>query len=186
MGRGERGKEKMTTKKLTEFNQIEMLYNTRLKKDFPKDELRPLDSFKNLWDKEAYECYGLVDGEGILGYAFFVHLSGNYLLDYFAIDSDHRDEGLGSLFLHQLSEILSANCIICEVEHPNSAEAIRRIQFYLRNRYKKTGLESTVLGVNYHILAATENTTEELRAIYTELYHIILPEEMFRTGFEVR
>ena len=185
------------TRRLTDFSQIEILYNCRMKKDFPPDELKPLHMIRRLWTKRAYECFGLFGGNGILGYAFFLRSGKNYLFDYFAIAEERRDEGLGSLFIGQLSDFAQeADCIVAEVEDPEKAldeetrrQRERRLQFYLRNGFRKTQLTSTVFGVDFLILevpAAVEHTDEEVSRIYTELYRNSLPGQLFRTEFEVR
>ena len=130
--------------------------------------------------------------DAILGYAFFVLREKDYLFDYFAIAEERRNEGLGTLFLQQLSEcIRGANCIVGEVEDPDRAGnesdrelQARRLQFYLRSGYRETGLSCKLFGVNYRILevpTAEEHTTEELRTAYTELYRSMLPAVLFLT-----
>ena len=184
------------TQRLTDFSQIAYLYNTRLKRDFPKNELKSLDAMQRSWLRDAYDCYGLVDGNNVLGYAFFVRRGRDYLLDYLAIVEGHRDEGLGSLFIRQLTDcIQGADCVVCEVEDPEKAEdgetrrqRDRRRQFYLKNGYRETELTSTVFGVNYRILeipTGTEHTDEQLCAAYTGLYRSTLPDRFFRTEFKV-
>lgn len=111
------------TKRLTDFSMIEYLYQTKMKNDFGRDELKPLSSIRRSWNKDIYECYGLFDGEKILGYAFFLRQNHSYLLDYYAVDEQHRDEGLGTLFLQQLAEQMkNADMVLCEVEDPDYAE----------------------------------------------------------------
>ena len=186
----------MQIQRLTDFSQVEMLYRTRLKKDFPRSELKPLSGMRHSWEKEAYDCYTLVDGDNTLGYAFFVRLGDNYLFDYLAIVREHRDEGLGSLFLKLLADRLQgAECVVGEVEDPDKATneemrilRERRMQFYLRAGYRRTELTSIVFGVAYRILevpTGKEHTSEELREIYSELYRSILPRTFFQSQFQV-
>ena len=186
----------MVTRQLTDFSQIETLYRERLKRDFPRAELKPLASMRRSWKKNAYECYGLFEEDRILGYAFFVRRDGDYLFDYLAVAEEHRAEGLGTLFLGQLAECLrGADCIVLEVVDPDMAadaeeraERERRMRFYLRSGYRKTELTSKVFGVDYRILevpTGSEHTAEELRSVYTGLYKIILPEPFFHTQFRV-
>ena len=186
----------LKTRRLTDFAQVEALYRSRLKKDFAPNELRPLSSLRRSWEKDAYDCRALFDGEEILGYAFFVRLGNNYLLDYFGIAEGRRDEGLGSLFLQQLAEILkNADCVVCEVEDPDRTENAeeretreRRLQFYMRAGYLPTELRSVVFGAEYRLLeapAGRAHTTEELREIYTALARSILSAFFFRTQFRV-
>lgn len=186
----------MSIRRLTDFAQIEAIYQTRMKRDFARNELRPLASLRRSWQRDAYECYGLFEGEDLLGYAFFVRLGGNYLFDYLAIADGHRDEGLGSRFLRELAACLAgADCVVGEVEDPDRASddetralRERRLRFYLRSGYRKTELTSRVFGADYRILevpTGKTHTTEQLRAVYTELYRNILPGLFFRTQFRV-
>ncbi len=181
-------------RRLTDFPQVEILYKSRLKQDFARNELKPLSSMRRLWEKGAYDCYGLFDGDELLGYAFLVRLGKNCLLDYFAIADGCRNRGFGSVFLRRLTACLSdTDCTIVEVEDPDKApeEAARvlrerRLQFYLRCGYLKTDLTSVVFGADYRILeapAAAPHTAEELRSVYTELYRNIFPPLFFRTQF---
>ena len=192
----ETGQDKPVARQLTDFAQVEALYEERLKKDFVRSELRPLSSMRRSWERGAYDCYGLFDGDEILGYAFFVRLGNNYLLDYLAIAEERRDEGLGSAFLRRLADgMKEANCMVVEVEDPDRAgdaesRAIRerRLQFYLRNGYRDTELRSVVFGVAYRILevpTAGTYTTGELREVYRELYRSILPGRFFHTQFHI-
>ena len=187
----ETGQDKPVARQLTDFAQVEALYEERLKKDFVRSELRPLSSMRRSWERSAYDCYGLFDGDEILGYAFFVRLGNNYLLDYLAIAEERRDEGLGSAFLRRLADgMKEANCMVVEVEDPDRAgdaesRAIRerRLQFYLRNGYRDTELRSVVFGVAYRILevpTAGTHPTGELREVYRELYRSILPGRCLR------
>ena len=57
--------DKLSTRRLTEFAQVETLYKTRLKKDFARNERKPLSSMRRAWERDAYDCYGLFDGEEI-------------------------------------------------------------------------------------------------------------------------
>ena len=60
------------TKRVTDFSQIAEIYKTRMKEDFPRNELKPLVAIKAAWEQERYDVYFLVRDEDILGYACFV------------------------------------------------------------------------------------------------------------------
>ena len=186
----------MITRRLTAFSQVEKLYRSRLKEDFPPEELKPLESMRRSWRKGAYDCYGLFDGDDILGYAFFVRRDRDLLLDYFAIAKERRDRGFGSLFLRQLADhIRGADCALCEVQDPDKAESVeerngreRRLQFYLRSGFRKTELTSVLFGVNYRILempGTQAHSLQQIREAYTELYRSTLLEKLFLTKFQV-
>ncbi len=166
-------------RRLTDFAQIRTLYRSRMKKDFAPNELKPLSAMRRLWRKNAYDCYGLFDGEEILGYAFFVCVGKDRLLDYLAVAEGCRGKGRGSAFLNALAGFLAdADCVVCEVEDPDKAAdgdertlRRRRLRFYLRGGYLDTGLTAAVFGADYRILeaptASSPHTAQTLRAVYT-------------------
>ena len=118
---------RMEIRQLSDFKDVEEIYHSRMREDFPFNELHPLFVMRKLWDAGSYLCLGLYDGPELLGYAFFVRLQDDekifYLFDYLAISKDHRDEGLGSFFLKHLpSHIPSPACVIVEIEDPRKAK----------------------------------------------------------------
>ncbi len=186
----------VTVRLLTDFRTVEILYKTRMKKDFPPDELKPLSAIRRLWQDNAYDCCVLSDGEKILGYAFFVRRDRNYLLDYLAVSEECRGEGVGTLFLKLLSECLGdAEYVVAEIEDPDKAEdeetrmlRERRMQFYVRSGFHITKLVSRIYGVDYRVVEMpvnTVHTTEEIRTVYTELYGNMLPKAFYSAYFRV-
>ena len=179
-------------KRITDFSQVEELYRQQMKKDFPRNELRPLSTLRRSWEREEYDGYVLMEEGEILGYAFFVRMGRYYLLDYLAIAEECREQGYGSLFLQKLS-IPGAECVICEVENPDKGgkdqkQLERRMDFYLRNGYRKTGVTSCVFRVDYRILEVTTtgcHADEEITAFYTEVYRKLLPEPFYSMNFRV-
>ena len=113
----------LAVRRLTDFEQIRLLYHSRLKKDFARSELKPLSSMRRLWEQDAYDCYGLFDGEEILGYAFFARLGETWLFDYLAISDERRGRGLGSLFLRELSACFADGEIIRAVSDIQAGDA---------------------------------------------------------------
>lgn len=164
---------KYRTERVSDFSQIEQIYHSRMKDDFAEDELKPLFVIRKAWDENKYEAFFLV-GEGrILGYAFYVKMNRIFLLDYFAIEKDQRNQGLGSIFLNRMADWLKeADCMIVEAEDPESAQSEdekklreRRNGFYLRNGFRMSEIKARVYGVDYRILEnsdGTVHTTDEL------------------------
>ena len=179
-----------------DFACVADIYKTRLTKDFIRSERKPLSAIRRLWEREEYEAFLLMRGGETLGYAFFARNGKNYLFDYLAIAEEHRDEGLGTLFLQKLGDCFDdAACILGEVEDPDKAADAeeralreRRMQFYLRSGYRKTGVTARVFGVDFRLLevpCGREHTDGEVRAVYTELYRSIFPPLIFRTQFSL-
>ena len=79
--------------------QIRALYRERMKQDFPPDELKPLAIIEKALARDEYVCYGAVNGNDILAYAYFVKLKEQgkpyALFDYYAVRQDIRDRGVG-------------------------------------------------------------------------------------------
>lgn len=185
-----------TIKRATDLSEIEHIYNSYMTRDFIPDELKPMISIRKAWERNAYEALLLLSEDIVLGYALFVRLDRDYLLDYFAIAEEYRNMGLGTVFLKQFSDFIhDADCIVAEIEDTERAEdekdketRHKRQLFYLRCGYRETGVKSKVFGVNYCILEAPsvrEHSQTEIRSIYTALYQSILPETFFRSEFQI-
>lgn len=177
--------------KLLSAAEVRQVFHDRLQKDFPPDEVKPVAVILNAMALGKYACYGWMQERTLLGYAFFVKTGTDYLLDYFAIHPDYRQMGYGSAFLaHMAKHFCSLSSLIAEVENPNLAESeveaiIRRnrLQFYLRNGFRKTMAASNTFGVDYWLLELTNcgtHSKEETHRIYWEHYHAMLPDAVCR------
>lgn len=105
-------------------SQVEEIYKTKMQEDFPADEIKPLKAILKGIDKGIYEPCGLFEDSELIGYAFFVKLGSDYLLDYLAVHSDMRNKGVGSTAVMLIANNLKdADNVIVEVEDPDYAEA---------------------------------------------------------------
>lgn len=174
-------------------SQIKDIYKTRLVKDFPRDEVRPLSRILGSLSKGEYVAFGLNKNEEILGYAFCVKLGERYLLDYFAIRDDVRDSGYGSEFLRLIKETLDdAECFICEVESPEDTNDMldkevreKRYDFYIRNGFTDTKAVFRTFGVCFNILELPLKKThvrDEAAEFYCEFYGKMLPKLMYKVN----
>lgn len=168
--------------------QIEKVYQQYIVFDFPDDERKPLDVMLMAFDKGHYLCYGLMENDALVGYAFFVQNGQDYLLDYFAVAAKRRGAGLGSAFLGLLQEkFRNASSVIAEVENPGncSEQDLRhkRLGFYLRNGFVNTQVQAWTFGVDYLLIELPVGRTheaEEIRGLYRKLYRTTLPEPIFQ------
>ena len=173
------------------LEQIRALYAQRLKRDFPPDELKPLERIERGLERGEYVCYGALEGKDVLAYAFFVISKRWALFDYFAVKRERRDRGIGSRFIRRLIEgpLAEMDCVLLEVDDPDLAtdpgEAAlreRRLAFYLRNGLVDTGVRAEVYRVGYRVLAlpiGERLPPERVRDVYGALYHIVLPQRLF-------
>lgn len=186
----------MQIRELTEEAEIEHIYHDRMEQDFPPNELKPLSSILRAWEAGKYYCYVLETDAEILGYAYFARNGCSYLLDYLAIAGEHRDQGLGTVFLSRLADCFqTADCILVEAEDPDAAQnqqdaelRERRLKFYRQCGYRLTDVKTSVFGADYRILEVPTgkvHTAEETAAIYAEIYRTILPDRFYRSEFGI-
>lgn len=170
--------------------QVREIYNSRMKEDFPPNELRPYHSIEQLTQEGLYFSLGYFDDENLLAYALFAKPrdSNGALLDYYAVSAEARGTGIGSKFLsgfHAVLEPHHVTHILLEVEAPvateDSAEKEireRRVRFYKRCLCKMSDVRTVLFGVDYQVMYLSfdgriipdKAISEELRS----MYHLIL------------
>ncbi len=182
-----------------ETQEICSVYQQYLVNDFLPEERKPLDRILTALQEQKYWCFGCFEGDTLVAYAFFVGQMQEgkryFLLDYFAVIDGRRGEGIGSQFLRLLQDsIRIANVMICEVNLPspdNAAEMQeyhRRMTFYERGGFVKTGVTTKAFGVPYVLLEYLQgkpHTAEKIREAYGELYRIVLPETLYQTQIQI-
>lgn len=178
--------------------QVKIIYNERMKEDFPPDELKPLAMIYKAMDANIYFCYGLTEADEILGYIFLVKQkeTEDYLIDYIAIDKRKRNQGLGAILIKELGDLLKdADSVIGEVENPALATEKeqhvlqkRRYDFYMRNGLIDTEVYVTCFGVPFIILevdCGKKHSKEEIKLLYQAHYQLLLPREMYEKNIRV-
>lgn len=151
----------MKLKRLTEIQMLE-IYKTYMTIDFPLDELKSFELISKLVKNNIYFAFGLFEEDKLFAYAFLTKSSdGHYLLlDYFAVCSDVRGKGIGSLCLSLLKDECKAyDGIFIEVENAqyagNEEEKIvrsKRIAFYEQNGAEFTDILCRLFGVEMNIM----------------------------------
>ena len=100
------------------------------------------------------------------------------------------------IFLKHLADCFpDAACIVGEVEDPDKALTAdereirkRRLQFYLRNGYRETGVKARVRGAYFRILEVPTgkmHSDAQILHAYKELYRSFFPKLWFYTRFRV-
>ena len=171
--------------------QIRALYAGRMREDFPPDEIKPLSAIERALARGEYVCFGAMDGEDILAYAFFIKLKEIALFDYLAVKKETRDTGIGSAFLQALNAgfLRGMDAVLLEVDDPacagDAAERTvrdRRLAFYLRNGLADTSVTAVVYGVQFRILALPVGpcpSPDDTRRMYADLYRAVMPPKIF-------
>lgn len=174
--------------KLLTPEEIEELYRSKMRQDFPPSELRPLESIQGLLRQNSYRCLAYWEEGHILAYAAFALTEGGVLLDYYAVDKALRGKGLGSRFLLELKNspfLADTAYLMIEVESLESAQSQeeaairqRRIRFYEGCGCQPTGVYSSLFGVEYRILflpfSEQELSDSEIKAHLEQVYRTII------------
>lgn len=193
----------MNTKEITQ------IYESRMRYDFPVQELKPLENIIEMMERGVYESLSVNDGNEQVGYALvlLVKESPYGLLDYLGIFPKARNRGYGGGVLSALAEHYRDRTLMIESEHPGDAPdermAERRLCFYRRNGAVDTGVESMVYGahyINFILLCGNGTTGEnagsvgvstvqampsdaEIKEILERLYREMIPDEEKRKKY---
>ena len=182
------------------LEQAEALYDTRMKRDFPPDELKPFSMIRDAVGRDEYVCYGAMNEGEIVAYAFFARyvINGRALglLDYFAVVERLRDQGIGGAFLNRLAaHMRDMDAVIIEVEEPSLARdpeerntRQRRLDFYLRCGMREGGVQATLYGVDYRLLTMPVGRSldpDDVRWAYDAIYRAMLPETLYKTIVDI-
>lgn len=167
------------------LEEIRVIYKEHLCRDFPADELKPLDRMEVSLREGTYRPIGAFEEGAFRAYAFFVVIGSRCLLDYFGVVPSMRGKGIGTAFLKQVLSGLDAEMFLIEIEDPEECEMQRRLKrknFYLNAGCKDTGVVFTTFGVRFLLLEypkGSSHTSEEIEEGYKDIYRTILPEKMF-------
>lgn len=170
-------------------NQVRLLYDTKMKVDFPPSELRPYSSIAGLTQEGKYICFGYMDEQNVAAYAAFAYCRDAALLDYYAVDQNLRGKGVGGEFLKGIREMsgrFNVPAILIEVESVESAETPqeieerkRRIHFYLKCGCRETRVYSYLFGVEYQMLYLPLEdlnlSDSQVRDSLEKIYRLIVP-----------
>lgn len=179
--------------KLNDACRKEQLKNIRAlyESAFPKSEKKPFRMILKGRQKGSYEIFALEGEAGeFLGLAITMCCGELVLLDYFAIEPEHREKGVGSQALKALQQRYSGKKFLLEIESTvgleekgqntrddNSAigadEAARRLRrkaFYMRNGMAPMDFLVNLFGVEMELMTYECSVTfEEYHTIFEQL-----------------
>ena len=187
--------------RLLKEHELTWWYTDFLMKDFPANEIKPLEDIKQLYAQGKYEIHIYQSrDEEYIGYATLWTATDchTYLLDYLGVRADRRGQTIGQQILEDIGgNLLTVDhkaCLLCEAEMPADGTSEsenhlreRRINFYKRNHYIKI-YEMATCGLRFAALAYRDvpcdiqTVMAEHRAIYGPHRHdVIVPLEKGQT-----
>lgn len=147
-------------------------------KSFPEIERKPI---KLLYDLQSagkamrLSIHDEATGE-FVGLCYFLTYGNDILFDYFAILPEKQSQGYGANVLQVAAETFPGKRIFGEVEPVNPAadnarQRERRMNFYLRNGVKPTGIIVDLFGCELQLMYVGENapTYEEYENFLTHI-----------------
>lgn len=170
------------------FDELKLLHRQCIKRDFPKNEVRPYSMVKRLANDMLYIAYGAYCNNTLVAYATFFNLpeSPVVLLDYLAVQPEHRGTGIGSSFISEFKAIVKkefphSSVIAIECENPQYATTLeekatreKRINFYIRNGAIVTESTLYAFGVNYNLLAVYLDNSKSKLKLGESVYRLYL------------
>lgn len=130
---------------------------------FPKIERHSLREIHAAARKGRAEYLAFYEGRKFVGLTYLIVRENVALLLYFAVNPKMRNMGYGSSILQSLKERYSGKDLVILIESiydacDNKEMRVRRMNFYLRNGLRDTGLIHSTIdgGANYIILNSRE------------------------------
>lgn len=115
------------------LKQIETLYVG----SFPPVERRRFESVRKLLEKEnvPFHIIAATEGSELVGFLSYWDFSGFRYIEHFAVDVRKRGNGIGSGILEYFITDCDKLPVVLEVELPESYDARRRVDFYMRHSF---------------------------------------------------
>lgn len=172
------------------IEEVTELYETHLKQDFPVSEVKPLWHITKSMEEQYGMSLGIYEDARLRAYGIFI-LPPDYpaaLIDYFAVVSSFRGQGIGHTALALIRSYFQnrggLDRLYIECESPALAEdeaeqkkRFRRISFYESLGCQKTDCLTNVFGVEYELFhlpvssaPAPITAREEIDTIYRTMF----------------
>ena len=166
-----------------EVKKWEDLYKLRMVKDFPRNELPPLNRFLKYTDKRI--VYSFIEDGVEKAYLITSRNDKIELIQYFAVYEEYRQKGIGTKFLQEYKEMVGNDkTILLEIENPatakNQQEYIKRMKrksFYERIGFIIDDRVKAYYFYEHYLLLTTkkEMPIQEIREQIKKLYNTMTP-----------
>ena len=145
-------------------------------KAFPAYERKPFSLIRSMQKRGKSDVWYFEKGDKFAGLVFTINSDDVILIDYLAIVSGRRGEGIGSEIIAKLREYYAGKGIFVEIESvfdkcDNLDERLRRKQFYLNNGMVPMKVMIVLFGVEMELLGIDcELSYDEYYRFYQDNY----------------
>lgn len=127
------------------------------KNAFPRAERKPLSIIKSMQKSQKSDVWFFEKDRKFVGFATTINGDSIILLDYLAVDAEHRHGGIGSEILKALRRHYAGKGVFAEIERvPDSADASdprrKRKQFYIANGMNELNVYAKVFGIEMELM----------------------------------
>lgn len=176
--------------RMLDEQQIGLLYESSMRRDFPENELKHLSAILTMKRRGEYDVLGAFRDGRLVAYALMYCPKDepSVLLDYLAVEPEMRGRGIGSDLITCLRAYYErqADVLLIECERPLSApdeaEARKRIRFYTRAGAVMTSVRIWLFDVEYSILVmpcGKDLPERNWAELMLSLYRRMLPETLY-------
>lgn len=143
---------------------------------FPAYERKPFSLIRSMQKKGKSDVWYFEKDGKFAGLVFTINSQDVILIDYLAIASKRRGEGIGSEIIAQLGDYYRNKGIFVEIESvfdkcDNLPERLRRKQFYLNNGMVPMKVMVVLFGVEMELLGINcQLTYDEYYSFYKDNY----------------
>ncbi|MBP5473865.1 MAG: GNAT family N-acetyltransferase [Bacteroidales bacterium] len=149
-----------------EFQNLDKV-DSLAKEAFPPIEypgLQKVMEMSKLYNADFLSIYDKADFVGFITVLKYKNLAYLYFL---AVQKELRSKGYGSAILNMLKDIYPGYTQVVDLEKQdkladNAEQRKKRLSFYMRNGYKRTGFFAKYCGMDLEILCASEHLDPEL------------------------
>lgn len=173
----------MTLKEATS-KQIPLIYDLYMEA-FPADERKPFELIQQKVKEGKMELLAIEEEGQFKGLAISILYQDMVLIDYFAISSECRGQGVGGKAIELLKDRYKDRRMFLEIEvidekAENNEERIRRKAFYKRHGLSEAEIYVCLFGVDMELLTVDcQITYEEYHSVYAGTFGVELAKKIY-------
>ena len=164
-----KNKIELTFRKLSE-KEFEEILNLHYVENFKEVERKSFERIRRLRASGNYLCYGFFEQQKLVAFLFGYQKAKYFLVDYFAVCGKNKGHGYGTCAFKIIKERFSES----PSQNLEDEILVKRLNFYKKLDMKKIGLNATLSGECYEILASEKIDAHLAKDVLFEMYEEML------------